>query len=327
MGETYAYAVGNIRACETRLLTRQDMEQLLALRDPAELMTVLREKGFGGADAQPAQDAEQLLQQETAALWDYLTRLVPDRSLYRPFWLRNDYHNLKAVIKGTLANRPYEDMLMEPTCVPVQTVVTAVQERSFGQLPADMGKAAAAAYDVLAHTADVPLCDAILDKAAMEGMLAAADQAGEPLLQELMQATVAYCDFKIALRCARAGKGADYLQRALCGLPQMSVSSLTAAAVNGVDAVLEYMEQKDLFGSRTAAEQFRVSPSAFERQADDAVMQIARKGRMQAMGAAPVLGYLVARETEIKGLHILFSGLRTGQSEDSIRERLRDLYV
>lgn len=328
MGETYAYAVGNIRACEARLLTRQDVEQLLAVRTADELVAQLRDKGFGAQDAaRPAEGAEELLRQETQEMWAYLERLLPGSALFRPFWLRNDYHNLKAVIKGTLADRAYDGLLLEPCTVAIKTLEEAVHEREFGRLPKHMAAAAAEAYDMLAHTADVQTCDAILDKAAMTAMLAAADEAGEPVLTELMQATVAYNDYKIALRCARAGKGAEYLNRALCEIPGLSASSLTQAAVSGVDAVLEWMEQRDLFGSRAAAEQFRVSPSAFERQADNAVMQIARKGRMQAMGAAPVLGYLVARETEIKVLHILLSGLHAGQPEESIRERLRDLYV
>lgn len=44
---SYAYAVGNVRAHETALLTRQDMEQLLAVRDPARLAAALQDKGFG----------------------------------------------------------------------------------------------------------------------------------------------------------------------------------------------------------------------------------------------------------------------------------------
>lgn len=302
---------------------------MLALRDTATLTQALRDKGFGRAEdgSEAPDDMEQLLQRETESLWKYLERLLPASDLYKPFLLRNDYHNIKAVIKGVVSGRDYHALLLQPSTVEVREMEEAVKERSFGRLPSPMGEAAASAYDMLTHTADVQSCDAILDKAAMQDMLACAAATQQPLLIELIQAMVAYCNFKIALRAARAGKSAEFLRRALCDLPQLSVSSLVQCAAGGVEKVLEYMEQKDLFGSRAAAEQFRKSPSAFEKAADDIVMQIARKGRMQAMGAAPILGYLVARETEIKVLHILFSGVRAGQPEQSIRERLRELYV
>lgn len=45
------------------------------------------------------------------------------------------------------------------------------------------------------------------------------------------------------------------------------------------------------------------------------------------LGAAPLVGYLVAKETEIRAVHMLASGIRTGQSADIIRERGRLLYA
>ena len=55
-------------------------------------------------------------------------------------------------------------------------------------------------------------------------------------------------------------------------------------------------------------------------------MEIARRGKRVTMGPEPLIGYLMAKEAEIKAMHILVSGLRAGQTEDSIRERLRELY-
>ena len=51
MGASYAYAVGNVRARESSLLTRQDLDQLLVLSGTDELLSVLRDKGLGGPPA------------------------------------------------------------------------------------------------------------------------------------------------------------------------------------------------------------------------------------------------------------------------------------
>ena len=110
---SYAYAVGNVRAHETALLTRQDMEQLLAVRDPARLAAALQDKGFGIDGG----DTDALLNQETAKLWDYLRGVTPDFSLYDAFLYRNDYHNAKAILKGVLRNRPYAGLLLRPCTV------------------------------------------------------------------------------------------------------------------------------------------------------------------------------------------------------------------
>lgn len=48
MGASYAYAVGNVRARESSLLTRQDLDQLLVLSGADELLSVLRDKAWAG---------------------------------------------------------------------------------------------------------------------------------------------------------------------------------------------------------------------------------------------------------------------------------------
>ena len=53
---SYAFASGAVRAHETALLTRQDMDQLLALRTPERVTAALRDKGYG----LPAGDRENM---------------------------------------------------------------------------------------------------------------------------------------------------------------------------------------------------------------------------------------------------------------------------
>ena len=67
----------------------------------AQLTAALRDRGWG--DAAGLAEGEELLRQENARLWDYLRGVTPDFSLYDAFLVRQDYHNLKATIKGVLS--------------------------------------------------------------------------------------------------------------------------------------------------------------------------------------------------------------------------------
>ena len=109
MGASYAYAVGNVRAREPALLTRPDMEQLLGVSDVAELLSALRDRGFGGSMPEGGNAGmEDLFREETRDLWRYLKEVSPDFSLYDAFLYRQDIHNCKAVIKGVLSGRAYQ---------------------------------------------------------------------------------------------------------------------------------------------------------------------------------------------------------------------------
>ena len=319
---SYAYAVGNVRAHETALLTRQDMEQLLAVRDPARLAAALQDKGFGIDGG----DTDALLTQETAKLWDYLRGVTPDFSLYDAFLYRNDYHNAKAILKGVLRNRPYAGLLLRPCTVEPALLEAAVKEKKYAPLPAHMRGAVERSYQLLAETADTQRSDAVLDAAAMAARLDAAERTRVPMLVELIRTTVFYSDVKTALRAARTRRGPEFLELALCPAAGMDLAELKKAALAGESELTGYLEQKDLYGSREAMAAYRESPSAFEKWVDDRLMGIARQGRRVTMGPEALIGYLLGKETEIKAVHILASGLRAGQPEEAVRERLRELY-
>lgn len=320
---SYAYASGNVRAREPALLQKQDIEQLLGQKDLARLEAALRDKGFGeAADA----DIDAVLRTETARLWQYLRAVSPDFTIYDPFLYRHDYHNLKTVLKGVFADRAYEALLLAPSTVPIEDLQAAVKERRFDRLPGHMRAAAGRAYDFMAHAADAQMADVVLDRAAMEAMRDAPAVQAIPLLREWVDVTLFYSNAKVALRAARTKKDAAFLDAALCPCAGVALPELAHAAVAGVEDVLKWLEKRDLYGSRRAAELYRESPSAFEKYADNRAMACVRRAKYVTMGPELLIGYLVARETEIRSVAIVASGLRAGQEEALIRERLRELY-
>lgn len=321
---SYAYAVGNVRAHEVTLLSRQDLEQLLAHKTPEMLAAALRDKGYGDT---VNKDAESLIRRETETMWSYLRSITPDFSLYDSFLYRNDYHNLKAVLKGTLSGRPYVHLLLRPCTVTTDVLIKAVKERRFDLLPVHMEPAARKAYDAIAHAADTQMCDLLLDRAAMEAMLEAAHRSGVPLLWEYVRIVIFYHNVRIALRAARMRKNAAFLETALCPSIDFPLADFLQAALAGTEELLKLMERIDIFDSRQAAEAFRHSPSDFERFAEDRAVLCAQKAKYVTLGPEPLIGYLIAKETELKAVHILLSGMRAGQEETTIRERLRMLYA
>ena len=55
-------------------------------------------------------------------------------------------------------------------------------------------------------------------------------------------------------------------------------------------------------------------------------MALARRVGAQTLGPAPVAAYLLAKEAELRALHMAASGLRTGETPAHMRERGPQLY-
>ena len=324
MSASYEYATGSVRAKETSLFSKQDIDQMLACSSVGTLASYLSDKGRGSSDNNGGID--DILCAETAAMWDYLRSVTPALDIYNSFIYRNDVHNIKAVIKGILSNRPYDRLLLKPVTIDTDTIKKCVSERNFSALPDWISAAAESAFDVIAHNSDAQLADAILDKAAMSAMLDAADATGSQIIYELISACVFFSDVKIILRAARMKKSGDFIHAALCECDGVDAAAWKKAALSGTEELIKLLEKTDIYSCSNAIAAFKKSPSDFEREVDNIEMRIARKCKYVADGPEPVVGYLFAKEAEIKAIHMIASGIRTGQDEQTVRERLRILY-
>lgn len=323
--KSMAFSVGSVRARESALLTMQDMEQLLHTGSEAELVRMLHDKGYGSATGQET-DTDALLAAERDGLWRYVCDLAADPALFDLFRVKQDFHNCKAILKGVLGNRPYEHLLLSNGTVAIEQLETAVKEGRFDALPAFLAEPLQKAYALLSETGDPQLADACLDQAMLSYRLALAMESRKPLLQSYMRATVFYANVKIALRAARAGKNRAFLENALIFCDFMPVSALIDAALSGEGAVLDFLAGFAAFGGAEAAEQYQASPVRFEKYVDDFLLHVASGAKQVTLGEEVLLGYYLAKETELNAVTMIAVGVRTGQAPEEIRERLRVLY-
>ena len=323
--KSVGFAIGNLRARENRLLKQSDMTQLLSAKNTDELANMLRDKGIGGENT-AASDVPELLREDTEKLWRYLTENAPDMDCFAPFIYENDFHNYKAVLKAVIRGRDYENLLIVPANTEVSVIERAVKEKRFDLLPEYMQKSAAEAYEVLAQTVDSQLADCIIDAGCMTAKLNKAKEIKNEVILKLVTVSVFYSNMKAALRAAKTGKSPSFIDSALTETGVVSKKAMVTAAVSGEEKLLELLSLAVSVGGAEAAEAYKRSPGEFEKYADDRLIGTAKKCKYITMGVEPLIGYMLARQAEIKDLRIIYSGIKTDQPTDSTRERLRELY-
>lgn len=323
--KSYGFAIGNLRAKENRLLKNSDLIQLAGASSVEQLSSMLRDKGYT-TDSLTA-DVPELLRVSASKLWEYLNEISPDDEIFRPFLLENDFHNLKAALKALVRNQKPDNYFLLPATVDTTVIKNAVLERKFEILPEFMQAAAEHACEILLSSGDSQLCDALLDKACMDTQLCLVNQKDYSckLCREIINKTITFKNIKAALRCAKTKKSGAFIDQTLADTAFPSKSALKTAALNGEDEVLELLQScgSELY---SAAQSYKKSPSCFERFCEDAVMEIAKKAKRVTFGFEPIIGYYMARTAEIKNIRIIYSGIKTGQQEEKITERLRALY-
>lgn len=322
MSEQYTYAVARIRALEVSLFSNAVIDQLIACPDYKQALQFLSERGWGDSDT--PEDAESMLTREEEKIWEVVKELNVPMEVFDVLSYPKLFHNLKAAIKEVCTKETSHNIFYDDVAIPGNEMLEIVREKNFVRLPANMQHAAEEAYDALLHTRDGQLCDVIIDRATLDAIRSAGRSAKDAIIRDYAESTVAVADIKIAVRSQKTAKSMDFMTRAMAECDSVNVGQLAKAALGGMDSIREY-----LAGTAYAegAEALLESPSAFERWCDNRIIQTISPQKYKAFTIGPVVAYVLARQNEIKTVRIILSGKLNDLPNDSIRERVREMYV
>lgn len=318
----YTYAVARIRALEVSLFSSSTIEQLLGCKDYESCLRFLQERGWGGADV--PLNANAILSREREKIWETIRELRVDMSVFDVLSYPNWFHNLKAAVKSVYTGKENVSVFYEGTPVSKTEMLRIIKDRDYRALPDNMQKPAEEAMEALLHSGDGQLCDVIIDRAAMEAIKEAGRTAKEQIIKDYAETTVAVTNIKIAVRASKTAKTIEFMKRAMAACDSINVDKLAQAALAGMDSIIDYLNSN---GYEAAAESLKDSPSAFERWCDNRIIQAVKSQKTNPFSAGPLVAYVIARENEIKTVRIILTCRQNGLPDDSIRERIREMYV
>ncbi len=322
MSEDYIYAVARVRSKELSLLSRQDMDQLLSCKTYEECLRTLTDKGWGSPSS--GASAEAVLSAEEEKTWDFIRELTEDLSPFDVLLYPTDYNNLKAAIKSVVTDTKPVNVFLPGGTVSPEDMLQCVREGDFSSLPPDMAAAADEAYHTLLQTGDGQLCDVLLDRACLLGVLEKGKASKNQVLEDYAQLLCAISDIKIAVRACKTGKNRAFLNAALAPCETLDIEALTKAACGTLEDVYAYLSSTP-YGE--AVDRLKESYSAFEKWCDDRMMELIREQKQNPFTVGPLFAYVLARRNEISSVRIILSGKLNELDNDMLRQRVRDTYV
>ena len=311
-GTKYANAVGAVRAMENTLLSKNDIDQLINSKSRAEMEAVIASK-VGSSSSETL-----------VSVWEMLREYAPGCKELEILLYRNDFHNLKAVLKAVISNRDPSDYYISPSNVELSVLADAISKKDYSLLPEYMQKTAEEAYELVTNTLDGQLSDSLIDKASMQAMQKSAADFGSEFMQKYSQLVTACADIKTAYRCSVLNKSAQFMENAICGSSELEKEQLLKAALGGIESLFAFLEGTPY---SNAAALLKDSAAQYEKWCDDVIMELAETARMQAFGSDPLAAYYIAKEAEIKNIRILSVCKEFGADKETITERMRKLYV
>ena len=317
----YAYAVARVRCLETKLLTKQDLQQLVAAPDLEQALTYLNSKGWA-IDRGDYIAASSGLTDEAWRL--VMSLITEDKGILDSYLVFNDFHNLKAAVKAKFTGVDAKGLMVAPSVISADKIIAAVNEHDFSSLPGYMIEPTEKAYEYAMQAHNGQRSDIELDRGAMKAAVLLADKTGVRLLSDVARLRCDCADAKTAVRAVQTKKNEEFLDAAIGGYGKLDKSELISAALDGLDKVGSVLTSS---GYDALASALNGEANEFEKSCDNALMDLLRPEKYNSFGIGPLLSYCVALETEVTNIKVILSCKHNGLSNDEIERRLRDLYV
>jgi V/A-type H+-transporting ATPase subunit C len=132
------------------------------------------------------------------------------------------------------------------------------------------------------------------------------------------------------IRTKRLGRGQEFLQESLLSggeVAQQIYVDLLGSDWDQIAARFGSTRYKRVVEEGLRALESEGQLTVLEKLIDDFVMEQVKQAKGISLGSEPVIGYLMAKENEVRNIRIIMVGKLNGVPTDVIRERLRDSYV
>ena len=321
--QIYPYAVARIRVLEKNLLSKQALNQMADDREAEGALRTLSDYGYDTSLAQSPRDFENVLNVELQKTYDTIRDLAPAERFIDVFLYKNDYHNLKVLIKQEVSGIDGERYLVDGGSISVDTLKNALLERNFTSLPLIMGTAIDKAFDAFAKTQSGQMIDITLDKAAFGQMQETAKEINNDFVSKYVAKVCDLTNLKSFLRIRSMGK--DFTAFHAVFVQGGDISETMFLAVFGTDNPAASF-QATAYGE-ICEEGMEKGFTYFEKLCDDHIMSFVQSAKFQALTLEPLIAYLYAKESEIKTVRIILTSKINGIDPHIIKERVREAYV
>jgi len=316
----FAYSSARIRCLENKLLSGPIYEQMADASSTDDCFRILNDAGYAGITER---NYNSVLSDELKDTYALIKNLQPNEKFSDLFLVKNDFHNLKVLIKSEVSGRDGERYLSENGNISVEKIKEYVLNRDYSDMDPIMADSIKNAYEIYGKTQNGQLIDVELDKGAFKLMKKYADESDSQFAKDYIARYADLTNLKSFFRIKKMGGSMELFEEIF---------------VEGGN--LDSYKFKDGFASDNPAGVFKYTDygkvcetgmaggfTLFEKLCDDYLTDFATKAKMDSLSEAPLIAYIHAKETEIKCVRIIVSGKINNIPAEKIKERVRMAYV
>lgn len=326
----YAYAVGRIRALETRLLTRAVVDRMLEAADMDELFRILADTSYGTILSETA-EYQRLLEVEETRSVELFDELCLDPTLSELIHYRYDFHNLKVLMKAYIAKSEEEfNYALSPRGnFDISFLKGVFGEEKFGALPEILQLTINRALGEYYSKEDPRLIDLIVDQEMFQFCADQISKMKNDFLTQLLALIIDLTNIKTLARVKRLEEDKETLRLAFFDGGNLRPGWYVNMAEEPWENLSHRFYATPYFYLIEEGYGYLQSEKSYlklEKMCDDFLIDWLRNTRYRWLGVEPLVAYFLAKLNELKILRLLFVGKLHGIEPNRIKERLPDVF-
>ncbi|MDD4842732.1 MAG: V-type ATP synthase subunit C [Anaerotignum sp.] len=319
----YPFAVASVRSMENSLMTKQKLMQMADAKTAEESLRILSDSAYGKTQIKDVHDFERMIGNHLEETYQAVAGLIPNETFIDIFLYKNDYHNIKVLLKEEVSKVSGKNFLIQGGTIPLETLRKNLRERNYVGLPNMNGEAVEEAVNMFAKTRNGRYIDTILDKACFSTMEKAAKKLGNPYVSKYIQMLADITNLKSLLRVKKMDRDYQVFEESfvLGGSTSFELFSRAFRSDSSVAVLKE--TPYGLLCERYMDQGFTV----FEKACDDYLMEYIKDAKYKTLTPEPVMAFILAKETEAKCIRIIMTCKMHNIDAAIIKERVREAYV
>ncbi|WP_304508292.1 V-type ATP synthase subunit C [Anaerotignum sp.] len=319
----YPFAVASVRSMENSLMTKQKLMQMADAKTVDEALRILSDSAYGKTQVKDAHDFERMIGNHLEETYQAVDGLIPQETLVDIFLYKNDYHNIKVLLKEEVSKVNGKKFLIQGGTIPIETLRKNLRERNYVELPNIDGEAVEEAVSMYAKTRNGRYIDTILDKACFSTMEKAAKKLGNAYVSKYVQMLADITNLKTLLRVKTMDRDYQVLEESF--VPGGSIGLELLSRAFRSDSPVAVLKETP-YGS-LCEEYMDQGFTAFEKACDDYLMEYIKDAKYKTLTPEPVMAFILAKETEAKCIRIIMTCKMQNIDAAIIKERVREAYV
>jgi V/A-type H+-transporting ATPase subunit C len=320
IGSKYAYSFGRVRALEAALIDKAQFKRMAEAPTATEAAKILSETAYADIEGADIPTMEKVLQEELRRVYDLAQHISPRKEITDVLQMKYDFHNAKVLLKAEVASR--EPAYLVPLgIVEIEYLKKAFKER-IKDLPVPLARAVEKARLRYEETGDTQIIDFVMDSEYVQTLLEYSEE--YPFLREFFQMKIDLENIRNFVRCQRFGMdfAKVYLEGGTIDLKTFETSR--GESLETLSHAVQTRNYSQVVEEGLKQYEETQQLTLYEKLTEDFLIEYVKRAKMVTLGIEPLLGYILAKEREVKQIRLILLGKLKGVD---IEKRMSDPYV